>query len=371
MNKKYQVNLLHPLVVFLFFMSFLFLFVSSSVHADLTNYPTEQEVKQYQKDNYQRIKEEILNQGYSEEQFKAMMNMPYLQPEEDVSQFYKDSQNSSRVKRSTNLQEAVVNEAKKYLGRPYGLDEPRELTCDRLVLYAYKATNIDVPRLTTNQEKLGVEVSLNNLQKGDLIFWRDNGVTYHVAIYVGDNQYIHAPDYGQNVQINSINPYFKPSFARRILPTDNGKEPNNNGQKTGEQYIHRLYNMNEGQHHYTGALFEEQSLKKVGWSYEGVGWVAPTTGSNVYRVYNPNSGEHLYTSSAFEKDSIVKAGWKYEGVSWHSGGKLPVYRLFNPKATGKQESHHYTLNTYERDNLVRSGWKSDGVAWNALRYAQN
>lgn len=117
--------------------------------------------------------------------------------------------------------------------------------------------------------------------------------------------------------------------------------------------------------------FEAQSLKKVGWSYEGVGWVAPTTGSNVYRVYNPNSGEHLYTSSAFEKDSIVKAGWKYEGVSWHSGGKLPVYRLFNPKATGKQESHHYTLNTYERDNLVRSGWKSDGVAWNALRYAQN
>lgn len=143
------------------------------------------------------------------------------------------------------------------------------------------------------------------------------------------------------------------------------------GKKTGEQYIHRLYNMNEGQHHYTGALFEAQSLKKVGWSYEGVGWVAPTTGSNVYRVYNPNSGEHLYTSSAFEKDSIVKAGWKYEGVSWHSGGKLPVYRLFNPKATGKQESHHYTLNTYERDNLVRSGWKSDGVAWNALRYAQN
>ena len=76
-------------------------------------------------------------------------------------------------------------------------------------------------------------------------------------------------------------------------------------------------------------------------------------------------------SEIYRITSQVKAGWKYEGVSWHSGGKLPVYRLFNPKATGKQESHHYTLNTYERDNLVRSGWKSDGVAWNALRYAQN
>lgn len=370
MSKNNQINKSLNLVSILFMMCFLFLSVSSKVFADLVN-PTEQEVKQYQKDNYQTIREEVLKQGYSEDQFNLMMNIPYFQPEDDTSKFYEDSQNSLVVKRSVNLQEAVVNEAKKYLGRPYGLDEPRQLTCDRLVLYAYKAANIDIPRVTTNQEKLGTEVSLNSLQKGDLIFWGNRGATYHVAIYIGNNQYIHAPDFGDVVKISSISPYFQPSFARRILPADNGKEPNNNSQKAGEQYIHRLYNIGAGQHHYTGVLFEAQSLQKAGWSYEGVGWVAPTTGSNVYRVYNPNSGEHLYTSSAFEKDSIVKSGWNYEGVSWHSGGNIPVYRLFNPKATGKQESHHYTLNTYERDNLLRSGWKSDGVAWSALRYAQN
>ena len=145
----------------------------------------------------------------------------------------------------------------------------------------------------------------------------------------------------------------------------NNNKNNNNKQDT--QSIYRMYNRNAGQHHYTGSLFESQSLRKAGWSYEGIGWISPNKGANVYRVYNPNSGEHLYTSSAFEKNSIVKLGWKYEGVSWHSGGKIPVYRLFNPKATGKQESHHYTLNTYERNNLIRLGWKSDGVAWNALK----
>ena len=150
-------------------------------------------------------------------------------------------------------------------------------------------------------------------------------------------------------------------------PTKPSNQPNSNDKKQGEQSIYRLYNRNAGQHHYTGSLFESKSLKKAGWSYEGIGWIAPTKGSNVYRVYNPNSGEHLYTSSAFEKDSIVKAGWKYEGISWHSGGNRPVYRLFNPKATGKQESHHYTLSIYERNQLIRLGWKSDGVAWKAIK----
>ncbi|MDR9868718.1 glycosyl hydrolase 53 family protein [Lactococcus cremoris] len=149
---------------------------------------------------------------------------------------------------------------------------------------------------------------------------------------------------------------------------NNNKNNNkNNNNKQDTQSIYRMYNRNAGQHHYTGSLFESQSLRKAGWSYEGIGWISPNKGANVYRVYNPNSGEHLYTSSAFEKNSIVKLGWKYEGVSWHSGGKIPVYRLFNPKATGQQESHHYTLSTYERNNLIRLGWKSDGVAWNALQ----
>lgn len=221
--------------------------------------------------------------------------------------------------------------------------------------------------MTTNQEKCGTEISLNQLQKGDLIFWGPRGKTEHVALYIGNNQYIHAPYPGQNVQINSITPYYQPSFARRILPTLPKKTPNTNGQKSGEQFIFRLYNNNAGQHFYTPSVYEATSVQNAGWAYEGVAWAAPTKGTNVYRLYNKNSGEHFYTASVYEKDSLVKVGWRYENVSWHSGGNMPVYRLFNPKAKGNQESHLYTLNTYERDNLIKNGWKSDGTVWYALR----
>ncbi|MDT2893376.1 NlpC/P60 family protein [Lactococcus lactis] len=297
------------------------------------------------------------------------MSIPYLESEEDVSRFY-ESQIRSRAALSDG--EKLVSEAKKYIGTPYGYAEPpQQFTCDRLIKYVYKqALNIDLPGVTTNQEKLGTEVPLNNLQLGDLLFWGNRGATYHVALYIGNGQYIDAPQPGQSVRFQSIKNW-SPNFARRIIATDNGKEPNNNGQKAGEQYIHRLYNMSAGQHHYTGVLFEAQSLKKSGWSYEGVGWVAPTSGGNVYRLYNPNNGRHLYTTSSYERDSLVDAGWKAEGISWHSGGTMPVYRLYNPKAKESEDSHTYTMNTYERDNLIKAGWQSNGVAWHALRIANN
>ncbi|KZK04746.1 MULTISPECIES: NlpC/P60 family protein [Lactococcus] len=346
------------------------------VCADSPTFNNKQDAKDYQKVHYSELKKETLEQGYSEEQFTDMMNIPYLEPEEDVSKFY-DEQNpimSRAFLRATMSNgEKLVAEAKKYIGTPYGTaTPPKQFTCDRLINYTYaKALGMNLPGVTTNQEKLGTEVSLNSLQPGDLIFWGNRGATYHVAMYIGGNQYIHAPDYGQTVQINTISPYFQPSFARRIIATDNGKEPNNDGQKAGEQYIHRLYNVNAGQHHYTGVLYEAQSLKKAGWSYEGVGWVAPTKGADVYRLYNPNNGRHLYTTSSFERDSLVKAGWKAEGVSWHSGGNLPVYRLYNPNAKGNADSHTYTMNTYERDNLIKAGWQSNGIAWYALRAINN
>ncbi|MGV8956161.1 NlpC/P60 family protein [Lactococcus lactis] len=315
-------------------------------------------------------KAEVLAAGYSEKEFEVMRKIPYLPAEKDVSKFYDDSASyQNKTVKNLSLQERVVEEAKKQLGKPYGkATPPNEFTCDRLVKWAYKqGANIELPNVTTNQEKCGTEVPLNQLQVGDLLFWGNRGVTEHVAIYIGNNQYIHAPYHGQNVQINTISPYYMPSFARRILPTIPKKVPNANGQKAGEQFIFRLYNPNAGQHHYTGVVYEAQSVQNAGWSYEGVAWVSPASGANVYRLYNKNSGEHFYTASSYEKDSLVKAGWRYENISWHSGGNVPVYRLFNPKAKGNEESHHYTLNTYERENLIKNGWKADGTVWYALR----
>ncbi|MGV8998842.1 C39 family peptidase [Lactococcus lactis] len=132
--------------------------------------------------------------------------------------------------------------------------------------------------------------------------------------------------------------------------------------------IYRMYNANSGEHFYTKNSYERDSLKNIGWNYEGVGWQAPESGSPVYRLYNPNSGEHFYTLNSYERDDLRKHGWNYESISFNSADStgIPVYRVYNPNSGW----HHYTLVSYERDSLVKAGWRNEGVAWYAANNGQ-
>ncbi|AXG40153.1 peptidoglycan endopeptidase (plasmid) [Enterococcus gilvus] len=302
-----------------------------------------------------------LEAGFTKEQYDQIMSIPDV---EEAAQ--------PRMSRSMGQQNSIVSSARAQIGKPYawGAAGPNAFDCGGLVKYVYKqATNTDLPMGTTNQEKYGTEASLGSLQPGDLLFYGNRGATYHVGIYVGNNQMIHSPQPGQTVKAVDIT-YFYPNFARRIV-SSNGTDPNvaptTDGQAANERYIFRMYNKNDGQHHYTQIMSEANNLIKVGWNYEGVGWVSPTTGTSVYRMYNPNNGRHHYTPYVYERDNLVKAGWKSEGVSWYSGGSVPVYRLYNPHAAPREDSHHYTPLASERDSLVKVGWRSEGTAWYAAR----
>lgn len=136
--------------------------------------------------------------------------------------------------------------------------------------------------------------------------------------------------------------------------------------------MYRLYNRWTGEHFYTSSSSERDSLKSVGWAYEGVGWTAPAAGAKVYRLYNPYvpGGDHHYTLSEAERDILVSAGWLDEGVGWRSASDSmgnpkpeakPLYRQYNPNAT--TGTHNYTANTEERFNLIYAGWEDEGVAW--------
>lgn len=302
-----------------------------------------------------------LEAGFTKQQFDQIMSIPDV---EEAAQ--------PRMSRSMGQQNSIVSSARAQIGKPYawGAAGPNAFDCGGLVKYVYKqATNTDLPMGTTNQEKYGTEASLGSLQPGDLLFYGNRGASYHVGIYVGNNQMIHSPQPGQTVKAVDIT-YFYPNFARRIV-SSNGTDPNvaptTDGQAANERYIFRMYNKNDGQHHYTQIMSEANNLIKVGWNYEGVGWVSPTTGTSVYRMYNPNNGRHHYTPYVYERDNLVKAGWKSEGVSWYSGGSVPVYRLYNPHAAPREDSHHYTPLASERDSLVKVGWRSEGTAWYAAR----
>lgn len=128
-------------------------------------------------------------------------------------------------------------------------------------------------------------------------------------------------------------------------------------------HMHRLYNKNSGEHFYTADGEEKDHLVKVGWLYEGIGWVAPNGGQEVYRLYNPNAGDHHYTMSVTERDMLVSFGWRYEGVGWYSDTDqtVPLYRAYNPYA--KTGTHNYTVSSAEQNHLLSLGWLDEGIAW--------
>jgi cell wall-associated NlpC family hydrolase len=101
--------------------------------------------------------------------------------------------------------QAIADGARKYLGVPYvwgGTDPKTGLDCSGLVQRVYKDLGIDVPRVTYDQIKTGTAVpNIAAAKPGDLLFMRN---VEHVGIYMGNNQYIHAPAPGQSVRIDSI-----------------------------------------------------------------------------------------------------------------------------------------------------------------------
>ncbi|WP_225208942.1 MULTISPECIES: C40 family peptidase [Lactobacillaceae] len=118
----------------------------------------------------------------------------------------------------SNKASQVVSIAKQQLGKPYiwGATGPNAFDCSGLVQYVYRQVGISLPRTTYQQEYQGKAVSLNSLQLGDLLFWGNYGSAYHVAIYIGDGNFIQAPTKGQSVKVTNIK-YYQPTFARRIL----------------------------------------------------------------------------------------------------------------------------------------------------------
>ena len=121
---------------------------------------------------------------------------------------------------STATADSVISTAKQYIGTPYvwGGKTPSGFDCSGFTSYVYQqATGKSIGGYTVAQESAGTQEAVSQASAGDLLFWGSKGSTYHVGIYLGNNQYIAAPQPGESVKIATISGYFMPSFAVKVL----------------------------------------------------------------------------------------------------------------------------------------------------------
>ncbi len=96
------------------------------------------------------------------------------------------------------------------LGKPYlwGASGPDSFDCSGLVMRAWQAAGVDIPRVAADQYGSGPNVDLSQLQIGDLVFWASDtaqpSTIYHVAMYIGGGHMVHAPYAGTVVSIGDI-----------------------------------------------------------------------------------------------------------------------------------------------------------------------
>ena len=129
------------------------------------------------------------------------------------------------AKTSSNVLSRAVN----VLGTPYrwgGSSPSKGFDCSGLVKYAFNDATFDLPRTSNAMASgHGQKVDRKDLKPGDLIFFKlKSRRVNHVAIYLGNDRFIHAPRRGKSVTIDTLNkPYWNSHYvlAKRVLP----KEP--------------------------------------------------------------------------------------------------------------------------------------------------
>ena len=150
---------------------------------------------------------------------------------------YLNVSNTSKNKRSlvppmaSKESSNVLSRAVNVLGTPYrwgGSSPSKGFDCSGLVKYAFNdVAAVDLPRTSNAMASgHGLKVDRKDLKPGDLIFFKlKSRRVNHVAIYLGNDRFIHAPRRGKSVSIDTLKkPYWDNHYvvAKRVLP----KEPN-------------------------------------------------------------------------------------------------------------------------------------------------
>lgn len=115
----------------------------------------------------------------------------------------------------------AVTIAKRYLGIKYvyaGADPKKGFDCSGLTMYVYAQLGISLNHYSGDQFDEGYRIQRNQLLPGDLVFFYGKKEPEHVGIYVGNNQFIHAPHTGDVVKISPMKGHYDSVYSGAVRP---------------------------------------------------------------------------------------------------------------------------------------------------------
>ena len=118
------------------------------------------------------------------------------------------SESTSYSAPTSGSRQAIVSYALQFVGNPYvagGTSLTKGADCSGFVQSVFRDCGYSLPRSSREQAAAGREVSLDELQPGDLLFYSKGGSINHVALYIGNGQVVHASTERTGIKISNYN----------------------------------------------------------------------------------------------------------------------------------------------------------------------
>ncbi len=113
-----------------------------------------------------------------------------------------------------------VRVVKTFLGAPYRLGGStlKGIDCSAFVKKIYEIFDIHLPRTAREQFHIGKKIEKNELEEGDLVFFKtQRSNNAHVGIYIGNNEFVHASNRKREVKVDNLDaPYFNKHFLKGV-----------------------------------------------------------------------------------------------------------------------------------------------------------
>ena len=87
--------------------------------------------------------------------------------------------------------------------------------CSGFMQYGYKKAGVNIARTAREQQAWATNIAKDQAQPGDLVFWGQPA--HHVGMYIGNNEYIHAPQSNDRIKVSKINNWGSVTSVGRAL----------------------------------------------------------------------------------------------------------------------------------------------------------